>query len=302
MSSATRNQMFLKYMKSLDQYKVLSKEEEHKLAREYAKTKDPKVANKLITANLKFVAKVAYKYSNAGFEMMDLIQEGNEAMMTALRKFNPDRGYKFISYAVWWIRAHINRYIINNHSQVKLGTTQAQRMLFFKLRSEKAKMISEKGTENVSSEELAEVLGCEASDIDEMEVRLAARDFSLQSELGGHSETTGHVTFQDNLVDENPNQLAKLEDGFAAQRIRDLIDRLDLSEKEQYIIEHRLMNPEPATLQDIGVVFKVSRERVRQIEARLKNRLKKAFLEDEDDYHATDDSSELVPYSEGMGG
>jgi RNA polymerase sigma-32 factor len=270
-SSAAKEKSFLKYMNSLSKYPVLPKSEEFKLATEYRKTKDPRIGHKLVTANLKFVAKIAYKYSNTGHEMMDLIQQGNEGLISALRKFDPDKGYKFITYAVWWIKAHINRYIIDNHSQVKLGTTQAQRKLFFRLRSERAKLVQEKQKENVTAEELAELLDCDAKDIEEMEVRLAGRDFSLQSSLDSENENT---TYQDRLVDSHMDQLSMVEQNSLANTIAKQIGEMKLNEKEKYIIKHRLMNTDPLTLQEIGDKFNVSRERIRQIEAVLLDKLR----------------------------
>lgn len=279
-SHVTKDKQFLQYMGSLNKYKILTKEQEYDLAKKFAETKDPKYAHALVTANLKFVAKVVYKYANTGHEMMDLIQEGNEGLMAAVRKFDPDKGYKLITYAVWWIKAYVNRYIISNHSQVKLGTTQAQRMLFFKLRSTKAEMLHSKNGEDVTAEELAEVLECEVKDIQDMEVRLAGRDFSLQSQINGE-ESGQHHTFQDSLVDQHTDQSTLVENSILADKLKGLIEKLDLNVKERYIIQHRLMNTDPVTLQVIGEKFMVSRERIRQIEANLKHKIKAAIMREE---------------------
>ncbi len=279
MKHLTKDKQFLQYMGSLNRYKILTKDEEYHLSKKFTETGDPKYAHALVTANLKFVAKVVYKYANTGHEMMDLIQEGNEGLMAAVRKFNPDKGYKLITYAVWWIKAYINRYVIKNHSQVKLGTTQAQRMLFFKLRSTKAEMLHGRDGEEVTAEELADVLGCETKDIQEMEVRLAGRDFSLQSQVSG--EDVGNHTFQDSLIDQHTDQEQLVEHSILAEKLKDLIGKLDLNAKERYIIQHRLMNTDPATLQEIGEKFEVSRERIRQIEAGLKHKIKAAIMREE---------------------
>ena len=282
MPRAAQDRNFLRYMNAIKQYPLLTKAEEQAVARKYVNTGRLQFAHQLVNSNLRFVAKVAYKYANTGHEMMDLIQEGNEGLMHAVRKFDPDRGYRLISYAVHWIKAYLNRYIITNHSQVKMGTTQAQRMLFFKLRTEKAKVLAQRNNESeVTNEEMAEMLGCHPHEIQDMEVRLAQRDFSLQGELSQSPHMEGHTTFQDRLVDNRPDQLAQVETHFAAEKIRDLISQLKLNEKEHYIVYHRLMNTDPETLQEIGDKFDVSRERIRQIEANLKHKIKAAIMRED---------------------
>ncbi len=278
---ATKDKNFLKYMASLNRYPIMNKEEEAKVARLFVETGKAEYAHRLVTSNLKFVAKITYKYANTGHEMMDLIQEGNEGLMAAVRKFDPEKGYKLISYAVWWIKAYLNRYIISNHSSVKLGTTQAQRKLFFSMRSEKARLLAEKNGGEVTNEEMAELLSVQPHEIEEMEIRLAGRDFSLQSPLGLHSGDGDRTTFQDQLIDPNPDQSQVVENAMIADKIKELLTTLDLNAKERYIVQHRLMNTDPVTLQAIGERFSVSRERIRQIEANLKDKIRQAILREE---------------------
>lgn len=268
---------FSKYMNSLKKSSLLSREEELKLARKYKKTGNKKYGDQLITANLRFVAKVAYKWYSFGYDMMDLIQEGNKGLIVALDKFDPERGYRFISYAVWWIKAYIKAYVMSAFSQVKMGTSESQRTLFFRLRSEKAKLASKSSSVENLYQELSEIFGESVANIKEMDMRMASRDFSLQFEI--HAGDRDHVTPQDLLEDTSPNQDELVEKRDTALCIRDIIDKLELNAKEKYIVEHRLMNPEPAILQDIGDTFGITRERIRQIEVAVKDKIKHAIME-----------------------
>ncbi|MEC8051351.1 MAG: sigma-70 family RNA polymerase sigma factor, partial [Myxococcota bacterium] len=169
---------------SISRHPVLTREQEVELAVEYRDTNCPRAADKLVVSNLRFVVKVAHEYRGYGFPLLDLVQEGNIGLMKAVEKFEPAKGYRLISYAVWWIRAYIQNYIMKSWSLVKMGTTQAQRKLFFKLRSEREKVESEmEGDGRASADDLAARLKVNVSDINDMEARLSARDFSLDCEI-----------------------------------------------------------------------------------------------------------------------
>src|SRR5690349_18086963 len=174
------------YLSEINQFPLLTVEEEQNLARLYRRKGDSRAAHRLVTANLRFVVKVAYEYRSYGFKMADLIQEGNIGLMKAVQKFDPDKGIRLISYAVWWIRAYIQNYILKSWSLVKLGTTQAQRNLFFSLartRRELEKMGPGEGN-IVDAEEIARKLNVKASEVREMEQRMGGRDLSLDAPMG----------------------------------------------------------------------------------------------------------------------
>jgi RNA polymerase sigma-32 factor len=266
------------YLVEINKYPVLSREEERRLALHYRATGDPAAAHKLVTSNLRFVVKIAYEYSSYGIKMADLIQEGNIGLMKAVQKYDPDKGYKLISYAVWWIRAYVQNHILNSWSLVKIGTTQAQRKLFYKLRQAKRALIGAKESESLNDEEadkLAEQLNVKGNEVMEMEVRLG-RDSSLNAQVG----EDGTSTFLDMLPG-----VENQEEAVAGGEIQKILKRevakalTHLDDREKYIVEKRLMSDDPITLQAIGDKYKVSRERARQLEERAKKKLK-AILSD----------------------
>lgn len=249
------------YLAEIRRFPVLTAEEEYRLAVRFYEEKDLEAAHTLITSNLRFVIKIANEYRAYGMKMLDLIQEGNVGLMMAVRKFNPYKGFRLISYAVWWIRAYIQNYIISAWSLLKIGTTQAQRKLFFKLNQAKSAIRNMLGEDDTPAASLA--LDVKESEIEEMEQRLKG-DYSLDSELvagEGFSMLEG-------LADDRMNQeeiLAESQESALMQReISQALTRLN--EKERYVIEHRVTADEPMTLQEIADHFSISRERVRQIE------------------------------------
>ena len=274
MSKSHPNKLFSNYMDEVNRHPVLTREEEMATAREYKLTGDQKLADKLVVSNLRFVAKVVYKYAGTGHNMMDMIQEGNHGLIVALKKFDPEKGYRFVTYAVHWIKAYLRKYLINNHSSVKIGTTAAQRNLFFKLRSERAKLLTLSG--EVDANELAEILGESIKDIESLESRIAARDFSLQTAL---ADDENSVTHQDMLSLDAP-QFDMSESEERSKRIAELVKKLNLNGKEWVVLEKRLKSDDPLTLQEIADQFDISRERVRQIETRLKEKLKEVLIKD----------------------
>ncbi|MEA5114811.1 MAG: RNA polymerase sigma factor RpoH [Geobacteraceae bacterium] len=250
-----------RYLAEIRRFPVLSAEEEYRLAVKFYEEQDLSAAQSLITANLRFVVKVAGEYRAYGMKMLDLIQEGNVGLMMAVRKFNPYKGFRLISYAVWWIRAYIQNYIISTWSLLKIGTTQAQRKLFFKLNQAKNAIKNMFGEDDLPAASLA--LDVKESEIVEMEQRMRG-DYSLDSEA---ADGEG-ATLLDNLADDRMNQeeiLAENQEAALLEReISNIMTRLN--EKERFVIEHRVTAEEPMTLQEIADHFSISRERVRQIE------------------------------------
>lgn len=261
------------YVMSISRHPVLTREQEVELAEKYKETGCSRAADKLVVSNLRFVVKVAHEYRGYGFPLLDLVQEGNIGLMKAVEKFEPAKGYRLISYAVWWIRAYIQNYIMKSWSLVKMGTTQAQRKLFFKLRSEREKVESEMdGDGRASADDLAARLNVNVSDINDMEARLSARDFSLDCEIvtGGRQRH----------IDILPDHVESPEESFAEHEEKTVllqhVDKLSpsLNEKEKYILGNRLLSEKPVTLQEIGTMFSISRERARQIEGNVIRKLR----------------------------
>jgi RNA polymerase sigma-32 factor len=249
------------YLAEIRKFPIISAEEEYRLAVKFYEEKDLEAAHKLITSNLRFVVKIAGEYRSYGMKMLDLIQEGNVGLMMAVRKFNPYKGYRLISYAVWWIRAYIQNYIISAWSLLKIGTTQAQKKLFFKLNQTKNAIKNLFGEDDLPA--VSQALGVNESEIVEMDQRLRG-DYSLDSEaIDGEG-----LTLLENLADERKNQEDMLADFQETSQLeRNVSEALDrLNEKERYVIEHRVAADEPMTLQEIADRFAISRERVRQIE------------------------------------
>lgn len=262
------------YIAEINQFSILTADEEFKLAVQFKKQKDLKAAEKLVTSNLRFVVKIAYEYKNYGIKLVDLIQEGNIGLMHAVKKFDPYKGYRLISYAVWWIRAYIQNFIIRSWSIVKIGTTQAQRKLFFKLNQVKNRLQA-LSRENPDFQEVAELLNVKESEIEDMDQRLSNRDVSLDVSISNEGETT----YLDHLVFDGENQ----EDSLIRNEEKSLVRRdiagalSKLSERENYIVKNRIMSDKPETLQQIGDRFKITRERARQIEQEALKKLRTAL-------------------------
>jgi len=263
-----------RYLTEIRRYPLLSRDEEHELAVRYKENQDVDAAYRLVTANLRLVVLIAREYQRAFKNLLDLVQEGNIGLMEAVKNFDPYRGIRFPSYAVWWIRAYIIRYVMNNWRMVKIGTTQAQRKLFFNLQKEKDRLEAEGFTPEPKL--LAQRLDVKESEVVQMEQRLSARDLSVDVPLEEGEEAT--------MLDFLPSREANTEEAFADAETRELISRKvkefgeTLTGKDKVIFESRLMAEEPLTLQDIGDRYHISRERVRQIEERIKKKLKAYLL------------------------
>ena len=260
------------YLIKINQFPLLTQKEEFQLAVRYRRHNDIEAAHKLITYNLRFVVKVALGYKTYGVKLADLIQEGNIGLMMAVKKFNPYKRYRFISYAVWWIRAYIQNYIIKTWSLVKIGTTQAQKKLFYKIGKVRKALESDQENER-KYELLAKDLHVPKRDIVEMEQRMSSRDLSLDSTLGEDHELTHLDLLEDDRLDQEELFAQEEEKKIREQKVSNAMRRL--SENEMYVIKNRIMADEPLTLQVIGDHLKLSRERVRQIESEALKKLKK---------------------------
>lgn len=267
------------YVGEINRYPLLSRQDECDLAQRFRQGGDVQAAHKLVVSNLRFVVKVAHEYRGYGLRILDLIQEGNIGLIMAVRKFEPDKGFRLISYAVWWIRAYIQNFIMRSWSLVKLGTTQAQRKLFFRLRSERERADRELGHGQVASAaSIAERLNVAEHDVVDMDSRLGHRDFSLdaevqdgakQSHIDLLSNPEGHVSQEEDFAHHEERQALR---GRVNEAMRSLND------KERYIVENRLMTDEPQTLQQIGKHFSISRERARQIEGNVIRKIRGVLL------------------------
>jgi RNA polymerase sigma-32 factor len=261
-----------RYLAEIRRIPILSREDEHALGVRWKEEGDRQAAWRLVTANLRLVVMVARDYQRAVHNLLDLVQEGNVGLLEAVKQFDPYRGVRFPSYAVWWIRAYIIRYIMNNWRMVKVGTTQAQRKLFFNLQKERDRL--EREGFSPDPKLIADRLGVKESEVVEMEQRLSSRDLSVDAPVNDGEETT----FLDFLS--GPERTA---DAVADQEYHRLVRekatafKETLGGKDRVIYERRLealmRDEEPSTLQEIGDEYGITRERVRQIEARLKKKL-----------------------------
>jgi RNA polymerase sigma-32 factor len=258
------------YIAQIKKFDLLSREEEHRLAAAYRDQGDRQAAQRLICANLRFVVKIAHEYRGYGLKTLDLIQEGNIGMMMALRKFDPERGLKFITYAVWWIRAYINNFIMKSWSLVKIGTTQAQKKLFFKLNQTRRALRRLTGSEE--SLDIANELAVRDDEVEEMALRMAARDASLDLQLTEGSD----YTLLDSLADERDNQETLLLEHEEAHLLSTRVENAltVLKERERHIVQQRILCDPPQTLQELADHYGISRERIRQIEKSALEKLK----------------------------
>jgi RNA polymerase sigma-32 factor len=259
-----------RYLSEIRRFPLLSREEEIEVAKRYQRYHNPEDAYRLVTANLRLVVKIANEFARASRNLLDLIQEGNVGLMEAVKNFDPYRGIRFPSYAVWWVRAYIYRYLINNWRLVKIGTTQAQRKLFFNLRKESERLESQGFAPQPTL--LAQRMGVKESEVREMQERMAQSEISLDQPTGPDEDTLLLDALPDTGL--NPEETASRAEwrSFAHEKVEQFV--ATLKDKELEIFRERLLSENPPTLQEVGSKFGISRERVRQIETRLKRRLK----------------------------
>lgn len=261
-----------KYLSEVSRYPVLTREEELEIAEKVFKEKDRDAAQKLAISNLKLVVKIALEYYNTYLNILDLIQEGNVGLLHAVKKYNPYKGTKFSTYASFWIRAYILKYIMDSWSLVKVGTTQGQRKLFYRLNKEKQKL--EALGVYPAPKLLASTLDVKEEEVEDMEKRLAYTDISLEAPVHDESDDTIMDMMKSG---ENVEEVVAEQEksGIIAKKVEEF--KKTLNEKELLIFEQRIMAEEPSTLQEIGAHFSISRERVRQIENRVLKKFKERF-------------------------
>jgi RNA polymerase sigma-32 factor len=259
------------YLAQISRFDLLSREEEVELATRYRRRGDLEAAHRLICANLRFVVKIANEYRAYGMKGLDLVQEGNIGLMMAVKKFDPERGIRLITYAVWWIRAYIQSFIIRSWSLVKIGTTQAQKRLFFKLSQAREAIRRLTGGED-DLEEVARQLHVRDEEVTEMTLRMGARDASLDLELNEGDD----YSLMDSLADDRHNQedqlLQREEQTLLSARVQQALGRLN--ERERRIVHDRILSDHPLTLQELAEVYGISRERIRQLEKNALEKLK----------------------------
>ncbi len=270
-----------RYLAEIRRFPMLEQQDEFMLAKAWRERDDVEAAHKLVTSHLRLVAKIAMGYRGYGLPLGELIAEGNIGMMQAVKRYDPDKGFRLSTYAMWWIRASIQEYILRSWSLVKIGTTAAQKKLFFNLRRIRGQMKAIDGGQLTPEqvEAIAKQLDVAREEVISMDRRLAAPDSSLNAPLRGDEE--GDAQWQDWLVDETPSQENRLAEGQEFQARNQLLTdaMAELNERERDILIHRRLVDEPATLEDLSARYNISRERVRQIEVRAFEKVQKAVRE-----------------------
>ena len=266
-----------KYLGDIKKFPMLDIEEEYTLAKLWKDRKDINAAHKLVTSHLRLVAKIAMGYRGYGLPISDLISEGNVGLMQAVKRFDPDKGFRLATYAIWWIRAAIQEYILHSWSLVKIGTTAAQKKLFFNLRKLKneLKLINDGDLKPEEVKTISKRLSVDEKEVSNMNARLAGPDHSLNATVRGDSQSE----WQDWLVDNNINQEQKLEEKeeFKYRKTILLNALTSLNEREKFIFKARRMHEKQATLDELSKKFNISRERVRQIEVRAFEKVQQAI-------------------------
>jgi len=266
-----------RYLQEIRKFPMLEANEEYMLAKSWREAGDIEAAHKLVTSHLRLVAKIAMGYRGYGLPVSELISEGNVGMMQAVKRFDPERGFRLATYAMWWIRAAIQEYILHSWSLVKMGTTAAQKKLFFNLRKLKGQMqaIEEGDLQPEQVAHIAEALNVPETDVVNMNRRLAAPDHSLNAPL----RIDGDGEWQDWLVDQGESQENLLAESEELSQRRVLLEAAmkTLNERERHILRERRLKDQPTTLEDLSQEYGISRERVRQIEVRAFEKLQKAI-------------------------
>ena len=267
-----------RYLTEIRKYPMLEKGQEFMLAKRWQEHEDTEAAEQLVTSHLRLVAKIAMGYRGYGLPMAEVISEGNVGLMQAVKKFDPDKGFRLATYAMWWIRASIQEYILRSWSLVKLGTTAAQKKLFFNLRRIKGEInaLEEGDLRPEQVEEIAPRLGVTTDEVLSMNGRMSGSDASLNTPMG----TDGDMEWQDWLADDEPGQAAEFADRQEFDARMELLVKAmdDLTDREKDILTQRRLSDEPVTLEDLSKVYNVSRERIRQIEVRAFEKVQKAMV------------------------
>jgi RNA polymerase sigma-32 factor len=266
-----------RYLSEIRKFPMLEKNEEFMLARQWRDHEDTEAAERMVTSHLRLVAKIAMGYRGYGLPMAEVISEGNVGLMQAVKKFDPEKGFRLATYAMWWIRAAIQEYILRSWSLVKLGTTAAQKKLFFNLRRLKGEMraLEEGDLRPEQAQLIAEKLNVTEAEVYSMNGRMSGSDASLNIPMG----TDGDMEWQDWLADDEPGQAETFANRQELDSRMELLTRAmeDLSERERHILTERRLIDEPKTLEELSDQYGVSRERIRQIEVRAFEKLQKTM-------------------------
>ena len=266
-----------RYLTEIRKFPLLAPEDEYMFAKRWKEHEDPEAARRLVTSHLRLVAKIAMGYRGYGLPVSEIVSEGNVGLMQAVKRFDPDRGFRLATYAMWWIRASIQEYVLRSWSMVKMGTTAAQKKLFFNLRKAKNNIgaIEEGDLTPDHTAKLADQLGVTETEVTEMNRRLSGPDSSLNAPLRSESESE----WQDWLADDTADQETRLaEREEMGDRHELLVNAMkDLTDRERDIIEARRLRDEPATLEELSQKYGVTRERVRQIEVRAFEKLQRGM-------------------------
>src|SRR5579864_4744814 len=266
-----------RYLSEIRKFPLLSLEDEYMFAKRWKEHEDPEAARKLVTSHLRLVAKIAMGYRGYGLPISEIVSEGNVGLMQAVKRFDPDKGFRLATYAMWWIRASIQEYVLRSWSMVKMGTTAAQKKLFFNLRKAKSNIgaIEEGDLTPQHTAKLADQLGVTEREVTDMNRRLSGPDSSLNAPLRSESESE----WQDWLADDTMDQESRLAEREELGDRHELLGRAlsGLTERERDIIQARRLQDEPATLEELSQKYGVSRERVRQIEVRAFEKLQGAM-------------------------
>lgn len=266
-----------KYLQAIKHFPILNPEEEYELVKSYIANRDEKLANKLISSHLRLVAKTVMGYRGYGLPLNEMISEGNIGLLVALKKFNPDKGVRFSTYALWWIKAYIQKYVLNSWSLVKLGTTAAQKKLFFNLRKIKKQLnlIDDKYMDDITIDKIASLLSVNSSDVKEMNNRMYSHDTSLNIFLNNNSDDDCEL--MDIIADNSPNQedifIKNQNYAYYKKLFREALNCLNMREKD--ILFKRRLYAIPQTLDQLSNTYHISKERVRQIELNSINKIKK---------------------------
>jgi len=266
-----------RYLSEIRKFPLLSPEDEYMFAKRWKEHEDPEAARRMVTSHLRLVAKIAMGYRGYGLPISEIVSEGNVGLMQAVKRFDPDRGFRLATYAMWWIRASIQEYVLRSWSMVKMGTTAAQKKLFFNLRKAKSNIgaIEEGDLTPDHTAKLADQLGVTENEVTEMNRRLSGPDSSLNAPLRSESESE----WQDWLADETVDQETRLAEREEMGDRHELLVKAmqDLTDRERDIIQARRLQDEPATLEELSQKYGVSRERVRQIEVRAFEKLQRGM-------------------------
>ncbi len=266
-----------RYMQEIRKFPLLEPEEEYMLAKRWAEEQDTEAAHKMVTSHLRLAAKIAMGYRGYGLPQAEVISEANVGLMQAVKRFDPERGFRLSTYAMWWIRASIQEYILRSWSLVKLGTTSAQKKLFFNLRKAKARIgaLEDGDMRPETVKQIATDLGVTEDEVISMNQRMAGADASLNATVG--SEGEGTMQWQDWLEDEHADQAGAYEaQDEMQQRHALLVEAMDvLNDREKDVLTQRRLSEETITLEDLSTQYDVSRERIRQIEVRAFEKLQK---------------------------